>query len=193
MPDASGSYRRRYDHRHPAARRARAACLARSGKTCQACGDQEATEGHHWVYPREKETPANHLTGLCWCCHDVITWLSWFASLGGSRELLCELFPVFLARLLECPDRPETGRVGRARRVGHAWGAVVSGQSRPCPGEVVAILLRCSRRWERVVVVDVVDGRPGSWRVRTRWLRDRDDVRPVCVTDSARRHAPRQR
>ena len=192
MPNATGSYRRRYNHRHPTARRARAACLARSGKTCQTCGDQEATEGHHWVYPLEEETTADHLTGLCWCCHDVITWLIWFVSFGGSRALLCELFPVFLARLLDRPEQPETGRVGRALRVRHAWGAMVSGESRPCPGEVVSILVRCSHQWERVVVLDVVDGRPGSWGVRTRWLRDSDEVRPVCVTDSARRDDPRQ-
>ena len=73
MHDASGSYRRRYDHRHPAARRARAECLARSGHTCQGCGDQHATEAHHWVYPPEEQTTADHVTGLCPSCHDVIT------------------------------------------------------------------------------------------------------------------------
>ena len=193
MPNATGSYRRRYNHRHPTARRARAGGLARSGHTCQACGDQEATEGHHWVYPPEEETTADHVTGLCSFCHDVITWLTWYVSFGGSRELLGELFPVFLSQLLDRREQPVTGRVGRARRVPHGWGAMVSGESRPREGEVVAILLRCSRRWEHFVVVEVIDGRPRSWQVRTRRLRGRDEVRPVCVTDSDRQGDPRQR
>ena len=189
MPNAAGSYRRRYDHRHPAARRARAECLARSDDTCQSCGELKATEGHHWVYPLEEDTTGNHLTALCGHCHDLITWYVRFVSLGGSRQLLGEIFPAFLSRLLDRRDRPETGRVGRARRVRHAWGAVVSGASRPCVGEVVAVLLRCSRLWRDVVVVEVVDGRPGSWLVLTRWRRTDEEVRPVCVADL--RHDPR--
>ena len=192
MHDASRSYRRRYDYRHPTARRARAEGLARSGHTCQRCGDQEATEGHHWVYPPEEKTTADHVTGLCPTCHDVLTWVIWFVSFGGSRQLLAEHLPVFLAQLLDRRDRPETGRVGRARRIGHAWGAVVSGLSRPRPGEAIAVLLRCSGQWRRFAVVDIVGGRPGAWRVRTRWLRGRG-APPVCVINSARRNRPQPR
>ena len=183
MPDASRSYLRRYNYRHPTPRGARDECFKRSNDTCQGCGDEHATEAHHWTYPPEEETTADHLTGFCTSCHDIITWFSWFVSCGGSREFLCELFPVFLARVLDRRDWPETRRVGRARRVHHAWGAVVSGVSRPRTGEVVAILLRCSRQWRSFVVLAVVDGRPGSWQVLTRPLRDRDEVRPICVTD----------
>ena len=191
MPDASRSYRRRYNYRHPTPRRARDKCFRRSDNTCQGCGDEHATEAHHWTYPPEEETTADHLIGLCRYCHDLITWSGWYVSCGGSREFLCEIFPAFLAWMLDRRDRPEFRRVGRARRVRHAWGAVVSGASEPRAGEVVAILLRCSRQWASFVVLEVVDGRPGSWQVLTRPLRDRDEVRPICVTDFARRHDPR--
>ena len=141
------------------------------------------------MYAREEETTADHMTGLCVRCHDILTWAVWYVSRGGSPQLLGALLPGFLARLLDRRDQPETQRVGRVLRVRHAWGAVVSGESRPRAAEVVTVHLRCSREWrDVVVVVDVVDGRPGSWRVRTRWLLDRDEVRPICVRDLARQH-----
>ena len=59
MPDAAGSYRRRDNDRHLTPRHARDACLARSNRTCQACGKQEATEAHHWTYPPDGKTTAN--------------------------------------------------------------------------------------------------------------------------------------
>ena len=121
MPDAKRSYRRRYDYRHPTPRRARAECLQRSDHTCQGCGAEPATEAHHWTYPREEKTTANHLTALCGCCHDIITWFIWFVSFGGSRELFRELFPAFLARVLECPERPEHRRIGRPRPLCNGW------------------------------------------------------------------------
>ena len=187
MPDAKRSYRRRYNHRHPTPRRARAECLQRSDHNCQGCGLEPATEAHHWTYPPEAETTANHLTGFCEHCHDIITWYTWFISFGGSRELFRELFPAFLARVLECLERPEHRRIGRPRRVGNAWGAVVSGVSMPVVDEVVALLLRCSGEWRDYVVTGVVDGRPGSWQVRTRPLSKRDEVRPICISDMGQR------
>ncbi|MYH31195.1 MAG: hypothetical protein F4137_20685 [Acidobacteria bacterium] len=187
MPDAKQSYRPRYNYRHPVPRRARIECLQRSDHTCQGCGLEPATEAHHWTYPPEEKTTANHMTGFCKFCHDLVDWFTWFSSFGGSRELLCELFPAFLARLLECPERPEHRRVGRARRVGNAWGAVVCGGSRPITGEVVAVLLRCSGEWRDFVVTGVVDGRPGSWQVLTRHLSKHDEVRPLCIGDLGRR------
>ena len=191
MPDAKRSYRRRYDHRHPTPRRARAECLLRSDHTCQGCGQEPATEAHHWTYPREEETTANHLTAFCGSCHDIVTWFTWFVSFGGSRELFRELFPAVLARVLECPERPEHRRIGRPRPIGNAWGAVVSGESKPVIGEVVALLLRCSGEWRDYVVREVVDGRPGSWQVLTRPLSKRDEVRPLCISDLGRRFDPR--
>ena len=107
-------------------------------------------------------------------------------SFGGSPALLFELLPAFLARLLGHPCRDDRRRIGRARRVGQAWGAVVSGGPRPGIGEVVAILLRCSGEWRDFVVTGVVDGRAGSWQVLTRPLGRGDEVRPICVGDLAR-------
>ena len=182
MPDAKRSYLRRYNYRHPTPLRARTGCLRRSKDTCQGCGLEPATEAHHWTYPPEEETTADHLTGFCQDCHDIITWFTWFVSFGGSRELFRELFPALLARVLECPERPEHRRVGRPRPLGCGWGAVVSGESRPVIGEVVALLLRCSGEWRNYVVTGVVDGRSGSWQVRTRPLGKRDEVRPMCIT-----------
>ena len=191
MPDAKQSYRPRYNHRHSTPRLARTGCLQRSDHTCQGCGLMPATEAHHWTYPPEEETTADHLTGFCESCHDIITWFTWFISFGGSHELFRELLPAFLARVLECPERPEHRRIGRPRRVGNAWGAVVSGGSRPLAGEVVALLLRCSGEWRDYVVREVVDGRPGSWQVLTRPLSKRDEVRPLCISDLGRRFDPR--
>ena len=191
MPNARRSYPRPYNYRHPNARRSRAGCFNRSDGTCQGCGKDHAHEAHHWTYPTEEDTTANHLTAFCRYCHDLITWFAWFISSGGSRELLCELFPTFLARLLDRPDRSESKRVGRARRVEGAWGALVSGMARPCPGEVIEILLRCSGRWRDFVIVGVVDGRPGSWRVLTRPLHQHDQVRSICVDAQVPRRDPR--
>ena len=182
MPDAKRSYLRRYDYRHPTPRRARTECLQRSDHICQGCGRVPATEAHHWTYPPEEETTADHLTGFCRDCHDIITWFTRFLSFGGSRELFRELFPAWLARVLECPEPPEHRRVGRARPLGSGWGAVVSGESRPIIGETVALLLRCSGEWRDYMVTGVVDGRPGSWLVRTRPLGKRDEVRPMCIS-----------
>ena len=187
MPDAKQSYRRRYNHRHPTPRLARTGCLQRSDHICQGCGRMPATEAHHWTYPPEEETTADHLTGFCGSCHDIITWFTWFISIGGSRELFRELFPALLAQVLECSAGPEHRRIGRPRRVGNAWGAIVSGGPRPLAGEVVALLLRCSGEWRDYVVTDVVDGRPGSWQVRTRPLGTREEVRPLCISDLGRR------
>ena len=110
----------------------------------------------------------------------------WFLSFGGSPALLLELFPALLARLLECPEPSERRRIGRARPLPRGWGAVVNGESRLRVGEAIAILLRCSGERQTSVVTDVIDGRPGSWLVRTRRLGRDDEVRPICITDLAR-------
>ena len=113
----------------------------------------------------------------------VYGWLprvSWDTS-----ELFRELFPALLARALKCPGGPEHRRIGRARPMGGGWGAVVGGESRPVSGEVVALLLRCSGEWRDYLVTEVVDGRAGSWQVRTHPLGKRDEVRPMCTTGVA--------
>ena len=181
MPDAARSYRRRYNYRHPIPQRARDECLQRSDHLCQGCGQRRATEAHHISYPPEEKTTANQLTGFCQYCHDLITWFIWFVSFGGSPALLLELLPALLARALKCPEPSERRRIGRARPLRSGWGAVVSGESKPWVGEVVAILLRCSGAWRDYVVTGIVDGRPGSWQVRTRPLGRDDEVRPICI------------
>ena len=181
MPDAARSYRRWYNYRHPIPQRARDECLQRSDHLCQGCGQRRATEAHHISYPPEEKTTANQLTGFCQYCHDLITWFIWFVSFGGSPALLLELLPALLARALEFPEPSERRRIGRARPLRSGWGAVVSGESKPWVGEVVAILLRCSGAWRDYVVTGIVDGRPGSWQVRTRPLGRDDEVRPIYI------------
>ena len=61
------------------------------------------------------------------------------------------------------------------------WGALVTGASRPSVGEAVWLFLRTPREWRDVTVTGVVDGRPGSWRVRKRFLGDDEEMRPMCV------------
>ena len=103
-----------------------------------------------------------------------------------------------LRALPRLPGRPartsrplgaQAPRPGSARQGG--LGSLVSGMSRPRPGEVISILLRCSHKWEDFVIVGVVDGRPGSWRVLTRRRRSCDEVRLTCVNDLAQRHDSR--
>ena len=108
-----------------------------------------------------------------------------YSFIGSGRGRVFrtrELFPALLARALECPERPEHRRVGRPRPLGNGWAAVVSGDSRPVIGEAVALLLRCSGEWRDYIVTGVVDGRAGSWQVRTRPLGKGDEVRPMCIT-----------
>ena len=117
MPNVRRFHPRRYDHRHPTPQRAREECIDRSDGICQGCGDQEATEAHHWTYPSGERTTADHLTGFRRFCHDLITWATWFVHKGGAPQILTELFPTFFAGLLERPAGSEPRRVGRARRV----------------------------------------------------------------------------
>ena len=53
---------------------------------------------------------------------------------------------------------------------------------RPRIDEVVRLFLVRPNAWRDFVVTDVVDGRPDAWRVRTRFRREDDDVRPMCVS-----------
>ena len=118
------------------------------------------------------------LTGFC---QDIITWFIWFVSFGGSREL----FRASCSRRCwpGCSSAPSgrstSASAGRGRS---ATGGAVIGESKPVIGEAVALLLRCSGEWRDYMVTGVVDGRAGSWQVRTRPLGKRDEVRPMCIT-----------
>ena len=52
----------------------------------------------------EEETTADHLTGLCEYCRDIIPWFAPFAAYGGSREFFREMLPPFVALVLKCPQ-----------------------------------------------------------------------------------------
>ena len=77
--------------------------------------------------------------------------------------------------------------VGDGRRVGwvvwfkEQWAAIVTGRSRPRVGEVFWLFLYKRREWVSVAVTDVVDGRPGHWRVRKQFLGHDEEVRLPSV------------
>ena len=87
MPDDSSS-RAGFNHRHPVYLEAREKAFDRSGGLCQVCGQQPATEAHHWAhqYPPAHKTTAGDLTALCADCHFVATTLRRFTRAGGSRH-----------------------------------------------------------------------------------------------------------
>ena len=97
-------------------RSAPAECIDRSDGICQGCGDQEATEAHHWTYPSEEWTTADHLTGFRRFRHDLITWATWFVHRGGAPQILTELFPHLLRRPARTPRGlgAQEGRSGSA-------------------------------------------------------------------------------
>lgn len=65
----------RADYYHPTYRRSRAAAFARSGGVCQACGQADAAQAHHWAmrYAPPELTSPDDLTALCLRCHKIIT------------------------------------------------------------------------------------------------------------------------
>ena len=163
------------------------AAKARSRGLCQVCGRKLPLEAHHYAkpYPPAHKTSPNDLTGLCGDCHDDGHIIIFFERAGGSREELRAAMSEIVATLLL---RPEAQRLCRSHmRVGRAvwcegwWAALVTGGSRPRIGEVFRLFLRSRCEWRDVVVTEVVDGRPGCWRVRKRFLGDGDDVRLMCV------------
>lgn len=56
---------------------------------------------------------------------------------------------------------------------------------RPRVGESFWLFLFTSREWVTVSVTAVIDGRPGHWRVRKRFLPAADEVRLPCVNGTA--------
>ena len=175
----------RYDYFHPNHRRARAGADARSDGSCQGCGMYPATEAHHWArcYPRVEDVTADDLTSFCEYCHDTDHDFVFFVRAGGSPEEFREIVSEALAaRLLRKLGIRNGGRVGKPRRLGDGWGALVGGGSRPRPGEEAWLFLYSTRTWSPVVVIDVVGGRPGCWLVRKRWS---DTARPVSIAGNA--------
>ena len=159
----------------------------RSGRRCQVCGRKLPLQAHHYAAPYQPshKTTADALTGLCRDCHDNGHDFILFLSAGGSPAVFRTAWSETVATLLL---RPETERqcrslmrVGRAVKFEGQWAALVTGGSRPRRGEVFRLFLSTKDEWRTVVVTEVLGGRPGSWRVRKRFLGNGDDVRPMCV------------
>ena len=175
MPDAACSvHRPPFDYHHPVYRAAAATAKARSRGRCQVCGREAPLHAHHWgrpPYPPPHKTTAADLTGLCLDCHIKVHLGTFFESAGGSPETLGAALSETVATLLLCGKFPSCRmRVGWAVWA-EGWAALVTGASRPHAGEVFALFLRSKRVWRSVVVTEVLDGQPGCWRVRKRFLR----------------------
>ena len=160
----------------PVYRAAAAAAKARSHGHCRNCGRKRPLEAHHWAkpYPPAHLTTADVLTALCRDCHDEAQDFRFFLDAGGSPEDYRATHSELLANLVRPAD--DGRRVGRAVLFEGQWAALVTGGSRPCVGEAFWLFLRSRRAWRNVVVTEVVDGWPGHWRVRKRFLYDGADA-----------------
>ena len=185
MPDAACSvHRPPFDYHHPVYRAAAAKAKARSGGRCQHCGRQAALQAHHWgkpPYPPPHKTTSADLTALCVFCHIHAHLGILFESAGGSPDTFCAALSETVATLLLSDMSPASPmRVGWAVWA-EGWAALVTGTSRPHAGEAFALYLRSTDEWRTVVVTEVLDGRPGCWRVRKRFLRA-DEIRSAPTT-----------
>ena len=164
------------------------AAKKRSRGLCQICGRTLPLEAHHFAkpYPPANKTSPNDLTGLCRDCHVDGHIVISFERAGGSRKELRAAMSEAAATLLlrgEAARRIRSPmRTGRAVWFDRGWGAIVIGESRPRIDEVIRLFLETPKKCVDFVVTDVVDGRPDAWRVRTRFRREEDDVRPMCVS-----------
>ena len=167
MPDATSGYhpRRRYDYRHPQHRRARGGALARSRGRCQGCGYWPAEHAHHWLlrYLPPWATTSDHLTPLCLLCHQVMTLLRKFLSVGGDPDRFLAILKAALAEAMETVPR-----TGRALLLRGGYGARVAGRTRPREGELLQVTLR-SGAWVYMRVSAVVGNYRGRWYVLTSW------------------------
>lgn len=188
MPDASLSvHPPPFNYEHPVFVASATKSKARSSGHCQNCGRKRPLEAHHWAksYPPADQTTAADLTALCRECHIIQDLACFFENAGGGTpDVLCAAWSETVATLLRCgaarmPRSPM--RVGRVARAGGRWIALVTGESRPCIGEVFRLFLISRDEWRTVVVTEVLDGQPGCWRVRKRFLDADADVRPMCI------------
>ena len=77
------------------------------------------------------------------------------------------------------PHAPSRSRSsGAAPSAKGEWLALITGCRRPAVGDVIALFLRTRNEWRTVAVTEVLNGRPGCWRVRKRFL-------PAAETRSA--------
>ena len=181
MPDAALSvHPPPFDYHHRVYRAAAAEEKARSRGRCRLCGRKALLQAHHWrrPYPPPHKTKAADLTALCLFCHITGHLGIFFEFAGGSPETFCAAVSEAVATLLLRGMLPASPmRVGRAVWA-EGWAALVTGTSRPHVGENFALFLRSKEGWQTVVVTEVLDGQPGCWRVRKRFLRP-DEVRRV--------------
>ena len=192
MPDLAPSvHPPSFDYDDPVYVAAATAAKARSAGHCQICGRKLPLEAHHWAksYPPADQTTAADLTGLCRKCHIKQDLACFFENAGGSPAALCAAWSEAAAILLlrGTARMPRSSmRVGRVVRDEGRWIALVTGESRPCIDEVFRLFLISRDEWRTVVVTEVLDGEPGCWRVRKRFLGAAADVRPMCMaTDGA--------
>ena len=137
---------------------------------CQKCGRLLQLEAHHWskTYPPADLTTPDDLTAFCRDCHDEAHDFRFFLDAGGSPDDYRAAHSELVAILLRPAD--DGRQVGRVTWFEGEWGALVTGGSRPRVDEDFWLFLRSTRAWRHVVVTEVVDGWPGHWRVRKRFL-----------------------
>ena len=179
LPDRVHPSPFKYSNR--AFRRAAEEAKSRSRGRCQRCGRQLPLEAHHYArpYPPASQTKAAYLTAFCSDCHDDADDFCFYLEAGGSPAVYRAAVSKFMADHVRPAD--DGRRVGRVVSVKDRWGAIVSGESTPRVGEVFWLLLRTRHQWVTVAVTDVVDGRPGHWRVHKRFLPVGEAVRMPCA------------
>ena len=171
---AAGTSARRpaFDYSNPIYRAAHEKALALAAGRCAVCLRMVPLEleVHHRTvpYPPADKTTADDLLALCRVCHDTGHDVGFLDAAGVSLER----YRACASELVASLSRPvDDGRqVGRAVWFGDDWGALVTGASRPRVGGIFWLLQRKRRAWVTVAVTDVVDGRPGHWRVRKMFL-----------------------
>ena len=178
MQDRSPRVHRRppFNYNHSVYLAGGAAAKARSLGHCQKCGRKRPLEAHHWsmTYPPAHLTTPDDLTAFCRDCHDEAHDFRFFLDAGGSPDDYRAAHSELVAILLRPAD--DGRQVGRVAWFEEEWGALVTGRSRPRVDEDFWLFLRSTRAWRHVVVTEVVDGRPGHWRVRKRFLGPSNEI-----------------
>ena len=178
-----------FDYADPVYQAAREEALAQANGRCPNCLREVPLEVHHRTvpYPPADKTTADDLLALCRVCHDTGHDVGFLDAAGVSLERYRACASELVASLSRPVD--DGRRVGRAVWFGGRWGALVTGTSRPQVDEIVWLFLRKTCRWQRAVVTAFVDGRPGRWRVRQRFLGAGEERRPRPGAPGAHRSA----